>query len=48
MITIIIIIIIIVVIIIVVVVDERAVTVQECDFATANASRKPCLRLAAT
>ena len=39
----IIIIIIIVVIIIVVVVEERAVTVQECDFATANASRKPCL-----
>ena len=47
MITIIIIIIIIVVIIVVVVVvEERAVTVQECDFATANASRKP--RLAAT
>ena len=38
--------IIIIIIIIVVVVDERAVTFQECDFATANASRKP--RLAAT
>ena len=36
-------IIIIIIIIIVVVVEERAVTVQECDFATANASRKPCL-----
>ena len=39
-------IIIIIIIIIAVVVEERAVTVQECDFATANASRKP--RLAAT